>query len=157
MPRTFKFNIKNHWSLDSAQKEREANGALKTHHVFLEDGKEMEVSAAKHFKGDASKYNPEELLMAALSSCHFMSYMYVCQKEDIAIIDYKDKVSGFLELKNDGSGAFTKIILRPQVTLKDFNDYDAALQLHENAAKLCFIANSCSFSIIYEPTVSVLP
>ncbi|WP_066220794.1 OsmC family protein [Formosa haliotis] len=154
MSSTFQFKIYNQWNSESAQDEKKAGGSLKTHQVFLEDGKHMEVSAAKPFKGDASKYNPEELLMAALSSCHFMSYKYVCDKAGILIKGYKDEVEGVLVLNADGSGAFTKITLKPTVILHDISQRDLAITLHDEASKLCFIANSCAFPIVYKPAIS---
>ncbi len=155
MPTNFSFKIQNHWNLEAAQTEQQSGGSLKTHQVFLEDGKRLDVSAAKPFKGDASKYNPEELLMAALSSCHFMSYLYVCEQSGISILEYSDSVEGFLTLNNDGSGAFTKITLNPKVKIESESQKQLALELHEKAGHLCFIANSCAFTIEYNPLVEV--
>ncbi|MDW5291019.1 OsmC family protein [Formosa sp. PL04] len=152
---TFQFKIQNHWDLETALIEKQSGGSLKTHQVFLEDGKTFEVSAAKAFKGDASKYNPEELLMAALSSCHFMSYIYVCEQAGIFILKYSDNVEGFLKLNDDGSGAFTKIILKPKVTIKTVELKELAEALHTKAGRLCFIANSCAFEIEYKPRILI--
>ncbi|MFB9054551.1 OsmC family protein [Formosa undariae] len=151
MPTTLHFKIQNYWDLETAQTEKQSGGSLKTHHVYLENGKEIQVSAAKPFKGDATKYNPEELLMAALSSCHFMSYIYVCEQANISILKYEDTVEGFLKLNDDGSGAFTKIILNPKVTVKTIDQIELAESLHQKAGSLCFIANSCAFDIEYKP------
>ncbi|CDF78427.1 OsmC family protein, partial [Formosa agariphila KMM 3901] len=155
MPTPFQFKIQNHWDLESAQTEKQSGGSLKTHQVFLEHGKEIQVSAAKPFKGDATKYNPEELLMAAFSSCHFMSYMYVCQQAGITLLKYEDKVEGSLTLNPDGSGAFTKMVLQPKVWIDHASQKIQAEDLHKQASKLCFIANSCAFPIEYKVEVLV--
>ncbi|QDO92455.1 osmotically inducible protein OsmC [Formosa sediminum] len=149
MPIPFQFKISNSWSLEHASKITSKGGSIKTHQVFLEKGKTLEVSAAKPFKGDPSKYNPEELLMAALSSCHFMSYLYVCEQAGITILEYSDTVEGILNLQANGSGAFAKISLNPQVKIENQDQIQLAESLHEKAGNLCFIANSCAFKIEY--------
>ncbi|WP_159022904.1 OsmC family protein [Formosa sp. L2A11] len=155
MSTSFQFHINNSWSLEEATSTKKEGGSLKTHQVFLEDGKRLDVSAAKPFKGDASKYNPEELLMAALSSCHFMSYLYVCEQAGISILEYSDSVEGFLMLNNDGSGAFTKVTLNPKVKIESESQKQLAEDLHKKAGALCFIANSCAFTIEYKPKIEV--
>ncbi|MGJ5642123.1 OsmC family protein [Formosa sp. S-31] len=154
MEATFTFKLKNSWSLEEAQRQKASGGALKTHQVFLEKGKRLEISAEKRFKGDGSKFNPEELLLAALSSCHFMSYLYVCELAGIIVVNYSDCPEGILELHNDGSGAFSKVILKPEVTIENPKDVETAKALHKKAGDLCFIANSCVFPIEYYPEVN---
>jgi len=50
----------------------------KSHHIAIEGKADLQVSAAKAFKGDPALYNPEDLLLSSLISCHMMSYLYVC-------------------------------------------------------------------------------
>ncbi|PNW25666.1 OsmC family protein [Formosa algae] len=155
MPISFQFKIQNQWDLDSAKIEKQSGGSLKTHQVFLEDGKTLDVSAAKPFKGDGTKFNPEELLMAALSSCHFMSYIYVCEQAGVKVLEYSDTVEGVLNLNPDGSGAFSKVVLHPKVKIKNSDQLQVAESLHQKAADLCFIANSCAFNIDYKPCIEI--
>ena len=110
----------------------------------------MKGSADKVFHGNQTLYNPEDMLLSALSSCHMMSYLYLCRKAGIKVTSYSDKPEGKLILNMDGSGAFTEVVLKPVVILKDKNQQYIA-NLHAEAGKLCFIANSCTFDIIYEP------
>ena len=113
-------------------------------------------SADGVFHGDSSLLNPEDLLMSALSSCHMMSYFYVCRKNKLKIISYEDNPLGELELKMDGSGSFRTVDLNPVVTIRNEKEISLAKALHLEAKKLCFIANSCCFEIVVNPTVIVL-
>ncbi len=135
----------------------EANGFdnVKTHRVFTDDKPPLTISADKTFKGDPSKYNPEDLLLASLSSCHMMSYLYVCGQHHIELITYKSEAIGVLELQADGSGAFTSIRLELFITVSTADMVSQAKALHEAAGKLCFIANSLKVPILYKPQVVV--
>lgn len=120
----------------------------KSHLSKVDDRDELVISAARDFKGDDKHHNPEDLLLRALSSCHMMSYFYVCQQHDIELLSYTDQATGTLILKEDNSGGFTKVSLNPIITLKDASQESLAMALHEQAHKLCFIANSVSFPVI---------
>jgi len=146
------FKIKTNWSSKSN------NGAFlnpKTHQVYIQDKEHLIVSAAKEFKGDKTKYNPEDLFLSALSSCHMMSYMYLCEKHNVTLINYIDETSGVLSVNRDGSGLFTSITLAPIVTILEKNKIDLAISLHNEANKLCFIANSCSVPITHLPQIQI--
>ena len=109
-------------------------------------------SADESFFGNNALYNPEDLLLASLSSCHMMSYFYVCRKNGIKISSYVDQPEGFLKVNKDGSGQFEKVILKPRIEIRE-GDKEKAKGLHNSAGKLCFIANSCAFSIEYLPQI----
>lgn len=119
--------------------------------VAIEGKQPFRGSADQVFFGDPSLYNPEDLLLASLSACHMMSYFYVCRKQGIKILDYQDEPVGLLKVNVDGSGQFEQVTLFPTVRLANKGDEDQARLLHEQAGKLCFIANSCRFTILYEP------
>lgn len=126
-------------------------------HISIIQGKEnINVSAAREFKGEAEKRNPEDLLLSALSSCHMMSYFYVCQQQDIEIIDYKDTAVGTLELRPDSSGGFTAVQLNPKITIKNNDQKSLALSLHDKAHQLCFIANSVNFKVTIKAEIKIL-
>ncbi|MFT5848967.1 OsmC family protein [Psychroserpens sp.] len=147
------FKVQAKWSAKNAL-DVSVNG--KTHQVFIDDKSPLTVSAAKAFKGDETKYNPEDLLLSALSSCHMMSYFYVCAQHAIELIDYQDEAIGVLELKADGSGAFTSVVLNPIVTVSKGYMIDKAMSLHKEANKLCFIANSCNFPIQHSAIIRIV-
>jgi organic hydroperoxide reductase OsmC/OhrA len=147
MRRQFHFEVLTEW-----QKGIQENS--KSHTSKIADKVDLHISAAKEFKGEASKHNPEDLLLSALSSCHMMSYFYVCQQNNIEILDYNDVATGTLELKEDSSGSFIEVTLNPKITLKDHKQNELALQLHKNAHELCFIANSVNFPIKIIPIIN---
>lgn len=125
-------------------------------------GRDHEISAAQKshaiagssdrtFHGDSSRYNPEELLIAALSSCHMLAYLHLCADAGIVVTAYEDAAKGTMVLNRDGSGQFTEVVLSPVVTLADPSQQDAANALHHRAHELCFIARSVNFEVRCEP------
>lgn len=115
----------------------------------------LTASADTPFHGDEAEWNPEEMLLGALSSCHMLSYFYVAVQRGFVVLEYVDTPTATLTLDRDGSGAITVATLRPRVVVADARMRDAALAAHEEAARLCFIANSVRFPVICEPEVTV--
>jgi len=124
--------------------------------VTLEvDGKPtIAASADKPFRGDPAKWNPEELLIAALSECHLLSYLYACVKVNVVVTGYEDDASGTLQEDGNGGGAFTEVVLRPRVRVADESMIEAARAAHRQAREWCFIANSVNFPVRHEPEVT---
>ncbi|MDC0006851.1 OsmC family protein [Winogradskyella sp.] len=149
------FKVKTNWSFVNKKQNSGVFSNSITHQVYIKDKAVLTVSAAKEFKGDKTKHNPEDLFLAALSSCHMMSYMYLCNKNNITLIDYLDETSGTLQLNTDGSGAFISVVLSPIVTILEKNKIDLALSLHTEANRLCFIANSSSVPITHKPQIKI--
>lgn len=105
-------------------------------------------------RGDASRYNPEDLLVAALSGCHLLWYLHLCASTGVVVVDYEDHPRGTMATGGDGGGAFTEVVLRPQVTVASESMVSTALELHALAHKRCFIANSVNFLVRHEPAVT---
>ncbi|MGL4582341.1 MAG: OsmC family protein [Flavobacterium sp.] len=135
------------WVATDKLKESNKKVYAKSHTIKIEGKDILSISAAKAFKGDPTLLNPEDLLLSALTSCHMMSYLYVCQQHDIEVLAYEDNSEATLVLNANGSGRITKVALNPIVHIKDESQKELALQLHIQANKLCFIANSCNFEI----------
>ncbi len=108
-------------------------------------------SAAPGFRGDPGQHNPEDLLVAALSACHLLSYLALCARAGIEVVSYEDQASGLMAIK-DGRMRFTEVTLAPRVTIAA-GDLDKAVALHEAAHGQCFIANSVNFPVLNMPTV----
>jgi organic hydroperoxide reductase OsmC/OhrA len=120
------------------------------------DGKpDLIGSADPIFRGDANAYNPEDLFVAALSSCHLLSYLALCARSKINVVAYEDDASGTLLIRPDGGGKFESVTLRPTVTIAPGGDEKRALELHETAHDLCFIAASVSVPIRQEPQIKI--
>jgi len=127
----------------------------KSHQIKIEGKPVLNVSAAKAFKGDPELYNPEDLLLSSLVSCHMMSYLYVCAQNGIEVLEYSDNAEATLEVNPDGSGRFVEVLLRPKVKISNSDKMELALELHTKANQLCFIANSCNFPVLHEATCEV--
>ncbi|TCC00279.1 OsmC family peroxiredoxin [Micromonospora zingiberis] len=104
------------------------------------------------FRGDPTRWNPEQLLLAALSQCHMLAYLHLCADNGIVVTDYVDHATGTMTTDNTGSGHFTEVVLHPQVTVADPDTADTATALHDDAHHLCFIANSVNFPVHHQPT-----
>ena len=109
-------------------------------------------SADPLFKGDPSLHNPEDSLVAALSSCHMLTYLSVCARAKIEVLSYGDEASGTMVLSGNG-GRFTEVTLRPRVTVAPGSDLAKARALHKDANAQCFIANSVNFPVRHEAKV----
>ena len=105
------------------------------------------------FRGDPARWNPEELLVAALSACHQLWYLHLCAEAGIVVTDYLDRAEGVMEETDDGSGRFRRVVLRPTVTVAAGSDMTKALELHKLAYGKCFIANSVNFAVEHEPEI----
>lgn len=126
------------------------------HHRITADGRTpIEGSSARVFHGDADQWNPEQLLVAALSQCHMLSYLHVAASNGIVVESYRDEASGSLSVNRDGSGRMTSVSLRPTVVISA-GDPEAARGLHEEAARLCFIGASVAFPVTHSATIVVV-
>lgn len=121
--------------------------------VSAEGKPELQGSADPAFKGDPSKYNPEELLVAALSTCHMLSYLYLCAVNKIVVTAYVDQPTATMSVDQTGNGRFKETTLFPQVTITDPSRIADAEKLHEEAHHKCFIANSVNFPVNAKPTI----
>ena len=105
------------------------------------------------FRGDPARWNPEQLLVAALSQCHMLQYLHLCAQLGIVVTDYEDDAVGTLLQTEDGGGAFLEVVLAPVVTITDAEHISRATGLHQDAHRLCFIANSVRTPVRHRPTV----
>ena len=114
----------------------------------------IEGSSAKVFHGDPARWNPEETLIAALSECHLLSYLYVATRNGVVVQSYTDDATGTLQTDGSGAGRFTEVTLRPVVTISA-GDPEVARRIHADANALCFIAASVNFPVHHQPTIHV--
>jgi organic hydroperoxide reductase OsmC/OhrA len=121
-------------------------------HIVSAEGKHsIEGSSDRVFRGDADRWNPEEMLIAALSQCHLMSYLHVAASHGVVVVAYADAATGTMEQTSNGGGHFTSVTLRPHVTIEG-GDIAIAQALHAEASEKCFIAASVNFPVLHEPT-----
>jgi len=110
------------------------------------------ASSEAALRGDGTRWNPEELLVAALSQCHMLWYLHLCAAADLVVQAYVDRPDGTMVEGDDGSGHFTRATLRPATSLDDPERLDEARELHAEAHRRCFIANSVNFPVAVEPS-----
>ncbi len=115
----------------------------------------IEGSADRTFHGNADRWNPEDLLLGALSQCHLLSYLHVAVLRGVVVTAYTDDAIGTMEQTPDGGGQFISVTLRPHVTVATVDMVDAAIDAHREANEKCFIANSVNFPVLHEPRVVV--
>ena len=114
----------------------------------------IQGSSDPGFRGDAARWSPEDLLVAALSACHELFYLHLCADAGISVLAYKDTASGEMIEDSTSGGRFTRVVLRPQITIREGDDLVLAERLHHDAHAKCFIANSVNFSVSCEPVIA---
>ena len=126
-------------------------------HTITADGKHSKINGSSDpsFWGDKTKYNPEDLFLSSLSACHMLWYLHLCSAHKIIVTEYVDNATGIMEETKNGSGRFTEVTLNPRVKITDINMIKKANELHEEANKMCFIANSCNFKIGHKPYITI--
>ncbi|WP_114560236.1 OsmC family protein [Desertihabitans aurantiacus] len=121
-------------------------------HVISTGGRpDLLGSADPTFRGDTDRWNPEQLLLAALAQCHMLSFLHVCVREGVVVTGYTDAAEATMRVHPDGSGEFVEAVLRPRVTVAPGSPTDLD-ELHHTANGLCFIARSVSFPVRHEPS-----
>ncbi|MBO0744509.1 MAG: OsmC family protein [Candidatus Dormibacteraeota bacterium] len=125
-------------------------------HMVSAAGKpDLSGSSDTAFRGDPDRWNPEELLVAALSQCHLLAYLHECVKAGVSVTEYSDAASGTMETDAEGGGHFTEVTLLPVVSVAEPGMAQRAEALHDEAHRHCFIASSVNFPVTHRPSVKV--
>lgn len=140
------------WTGNRGEGTRTYRGYGREHILSAPGLPDIDGTADPTFHGDAHRWNPEQLLLAALSQCHMLSYLHVALKHGLVVTGYADQAQATLKLNHDGSGQFTEATLRPEVQLADEGQRELADALHAQANRVCFIARSVNFTVRHEPT-----
>lgn len=126
----------------------------RAHDVIFKHGAIMlPSSSAPAFKGDATRVDPEEAFVSALSSCHTLSLLAICARKRLSVDSYEDDAVGFLEKGENGRLQITRVILRPKIRFTAGTSVDSKLlaDIHHQAHVECFIANSVKTDVTVEP------
>ena len=127
----------------------------RSHTISAGDKPAILGSADPAFRGDKTRYNPEELLVASLSACHMLWYLHLCSDAGIVVIDYIDNATGTMVETSNGGGHFTEVTLNPVVTVTEDSMIEKANELHKKANELCYNANSVNFPVQHKPETIV--
>tara|TARA_R110002049_G_scaffold125972_6_gene281628 strand:- start:4603 stop:5079 length:477 start_codon:yes stop_codon:yes gene_type:complete len=112
-------------------------------------------SADPAFRGDKKRYNPEEMLLHSVSSCHMLWYLHLCADNGVVVTSYSDAPTGEMtEDEKTGVGQFTKITLNPVIKVADETMVEKANKLHSKAHRMCFVANSLNFPVQLKPSIT---
>ncbi len=152
---------KHHYKIEIEWTGNKGDGTLNyksyhRNHKIMADGKYVGIrgSADVNFMGDKMLYNPEELFLSSISACHMLWYLHLCAINNIVVTEYLDNATGIMEETENGSGKFTEVTLNPNIKITDLNMVSKANDLHKEANKMCFIANSCNFKIGHNPILT---
>lgn len=130
-------------------------GYDRTHAVRRAGKPELLGSSDPSFRGDPGRWNPEELLVASLSTCHMLFYLHEAAVSGVVVHAYTDEPLGEMVEYNDNGGRFRSVLLRPVVTIADPATTDTARQLHTIAHEKCFVANSVNFPVSHDDVILV--
>lgn len=145
------YNITIHWTGNRGEGAAGHRGYGRDHVVSAPGLPDLPGTADPTFHGDKDRWNPEQLLLAALSQCHMLSYLHVAVKNGVVVTGYDDDAQGTLRLNRDGSGEFLEATLHPRVALADEAQRELADSLHAAANAVCFIARSVNFPVHHAP------
>ena len=123
--------------------------------IQIENKADIFGSSDPEFRGDKTKHNPEELLLASVSSCHMLWYLYLCYEAQIMVINYVDNATAILEETENGNGKFSSITLNPIITVTEESMVEQATELHKKANEFCFVANSLNLKVDHQPIINV--
>ena len=146
------YPVRMKWTGNTGAGTREYRGYERAHEYSVDGKPIIPGSSDPNFRGDRTRYNPEELLVMSLSSCHMLWYLHLCAERKIVVVDYVDEAVGLMMETADTGGHFVEVTLRPVVMLAAGSDVALAESLHDRAHHLCFVANSVNFPVRCIPT-----
>lgn len=145
------YDIQLAWTGNDGAGTRDYRSYRRDHEIRAAGRPVLAGSSDPAFRGDPARYNPEQLFVAALASCHMLWYLHLCAVNGIVVHDYRDEAQGEMEEGANGAGQFSRVVLRPRVRLS--GDAAKARALHAEAHGYCFIARSVNFPVTIEPLV----
>jgi len=138
------------WTGNTGQGTKTYTSYERSYTLSINGKKDIQCSSDAPFRGDTSKHNPEDLFLAAVSSCHMLWYLHLCSDNQIVVTAYSDHAVGKM-IQTDKGGHFKEVTLYPSVTITDGSKVALANSLHQEANKHCFIANSLNFKVYHKP------
>jgi len=150
-----KYNLNINWTGNLGNGTSDYRSYSREHIISIDCKPDILASSDPAFRGDKSKYNPEEMLLASLSSCHLLWYLHLCSVAGVIIMEYFDNPTGIMIEKDNGSGQFKEVTLNPEVYVTEEWMISKANELHKKANEMCFIANSVNFEVKHNPVCKI--
>jgi organic hydroperoxide reductase OsmC/OhrA len=148
MQREHRYSVNVRWTGNTGKGTSDYRSYQRNHEINVLEKPPILGSADPKFRGDPLRYNPEELLVSALSTCHMLWYLHLCADAGIVVVSYEDRAEGTMEESSEGGGRFVRVTLHPHVRVT--GSAEQAETLHQRAHELCYIANSVNFPIQHE-------
>jgi organic hydroperoxide reductase OsmC/OhrA len=149
------YNTTTTWTGNQGSGTSEYKAYERSHLIQVEGKPSIEGSSDAAFRGDKTKYTPEDMLVASISTCHMLWYLHLCSVNGVIVTSYTDQATGVMEEDSQGSGIFTEVTLHPVVIIREEAMKEKANALHHDANKMCFIANSLKFPVYHKPKANV--
>jgi organic hydroperoxide reductase OsmC/OhrA len=153
MTKTHHYSVVVEWTGNTGTGTAAYRSYDRRHEISASGKPNIPGSSDPAFRGDATRWNPEELLVASLSACHQLWYLHLCADAGIVVLAYSDHAEGVMEDAPDGSASFQSVTLRPRVTVAAGCDMEKARELHAAAHARCFIARSVNFPVEHAPEI----
>ena len=150
-PRDHTYSVTVTWTGNNGPGTSDYRAYGRQHEIAAAGKPSIPGSADPAFRGDRARWNPEEQLVAALSTCHMLWYLHLCAEAGIAVQSYQDVAEGVMQERPDGGGQFTEVVLQPEIAVPAGTDIETARALHAKAHTMCFIGNSVNFPVRHEP------
>lgn len=144
-----------HWSAGESEGTKSYRSFARTHAITAKTkaGVDKPAIVATSAFHSLDHYNPDEMLLASLSSCHMLWYLHLCSEAGVVVTDYRDEAELVLRLDSKGEGKVERATLHPRVRISS-GDAEVARALHKDAHKKCFVANSVNFPVGCEPEIT---
>lgn len=143
------------WTGNTGEGTKNVRTYDRSHTVSIQGKPQLFLTTDNPAVGDKTKLNPEDLLVSAISSCHMLSYLYLCSMDGIVVTAYTDHATGVMIEHASGGGNFKEVVLNPQVVVANEGMVEKAIELHHKAHDICYIANSVNFEVKCNPSCKV--
>jgi len=147
------YSVEVRWTGNLGEGTKSYRSYARTHEITSGSKPMIPASSDPAFRGDADRWNPEDLMVAAVSACHKLWYLHLCAVAGVNVVAYVDHAEGVMKEDDKRGGYFSAVTLKPEVTISADSDPAKAAALHHDAHEKCFIANSVNFPISCEPTI----
>ena len=154
MQKQHRYSARLTWTGNQGQGTATYKAYTRDYDIDCEGKPILKGSADRNYFGDASRHNPEDMLLASLSACHMLWYLHLCAMRKVVVTAYEDHAEGVMEVNANGSGQFTSVTLKPHVTITPQSDPATAERLHERANAMCFVARSVNFPVAHKPAIT---
>lgn len=147
------YNIDLEWTGNKGEGTSSYRAYSRDYSVSVDGKPTILGSSDPAFLGNPARYNPEDMFLASVASCHMLWFLHLASAAGIVVISYVDKASGVMNTNPDGSGEFTSVTLSPTLMITDASRLEETRALHDKVGGLCFIARSINVPIHHDVTV----